>query len=191
MAVGPDLTFNGGTVVGDAFVAKVKADGKGSPTAATSAAAARTAANASRWTAAGNAYVTGFTNSTEATFPVAVGPDLSFNGSPAMPSWRRSRRRGRASSTAATSAAAGVTMAAASRWTRRATPMSPAPRSTEASFPVAVGPDLSYNGEISDAFVAKVNAAGLRLLYCGYIGGSSFECGLASRLTRGQAYVTG
>ena len=29
---------------------------------------------------AGNAYVTGFTDSTEASFPVTVGPDLTFNG---------------------------------------------------------------------------------------------------------------
>jgi hypothetical protein len=28
----------------------------------------------------GNAYVTGDTTSTEATFPVTVGPDLTFNG---------------------------------------------------------------------------------------------------------------
>lgn len=38
------------------------------------------------------------------------------------------------------------------------------------SFPVAVGPDLTYNGS-SDAFVAKVNSSGTALLYCGYIGG--------------------
>jgi hypothetical protein len=29
---------------------------------------------------AGNAYVIGYTNSTEATFPVIVGPDLTYNG---------------------------------------------------------------------------------------------------------------
>src|SRR5207249_8535543 len=29
---------------------------------------------------AGNAYVTGFTTSTEATFPGTVGPDLTYNG---------------------------------------------------------------------------------------------------------------
>ena len=43
--------------------------------------------------------------------------------------------------------------------------------STEATFPVTVGPDLTFNGG-SDAFVAKVNAAGTALVYCGYIGGS-------------------
>ena len=34
-----------------------------------------------------------------------------------------------------------------------------------------VGPDLTYNGS-DDAFVAKVNATGTALGYCGYIGGS-------------------
>ncbi len=40
--------------------------------------------------AAGNAYVTGYTDSTEATFPVTVGPDLTYNGGAATPSWPRS-----------------------------------------------------------------------------------------------------
>ena len=42
-------------------------------------------------------------------------------------------------------------------------------QSTEASFPVLVGPDLTFNG-VQDAFVAKVNAAGTALVYAGYIG---------------------
>ncbi|HPA82045.1 MAG TPA: SBBP repeat-containing protein [Thermoanaerobaculales bacterium] len=44
--------------------------------------------------------------------------------------------------------------------------------SSESTFPVAVGPDLSHNdGYVEDAFVARVNAAGTALDYCGYIGG--------------------
>ena len=53
--------------------------------------------------------------------------------------------------------------------------------STEATFPVTVGPDLTYNGGTSDAFVAKVNAAGTALVYCGYIGGSGDDLGLRHR----------
>ena len=45
-------------------------------------------------------------------------------------------------------------------------------------LPVAVGPDLTFNGYI-DAFVAKVNAAGTALDYCGYIGGSDTDIGYA------------
>jgi len=47
-------------------------------------------------------------------------------------------------------------------------------KSPESSFPVTVGPDLSYNGGVygGDAFVAKVSADGKTLLYCGYVGGA-------------------
>ena len=41
------------------------------------------------------------------------------------------------------------------------------------TFPVIGRPDLTYNGGESDAFVAKVNASGTALVYCGYIGGRS------------------
>ena len=44
--------------------------------------------------------------------------------------------------------------------------------SSEGTFPVTVGPDLTYNGGVLDAFVAKVNASGAALDYAGYIGGS-------------------
>lgn len=43
--------------------------------------------------------------------------------------------------------------------------------STEASFPVTVGPDVTENGGI-DAYVAKIDPTGTRLIYAGYLGGS-------------------
>ena len=46
--------------------------------------------------------------------------------------------------------------------------------STEASFPVTVGPDLTHNGGI-DGFVARVNAAGAALVYAGYVGGNGTD----------------
>src|SRR6266851_1938213 len=51
--------------------------------------------------------------------------------------------------------------------------------STQATFPVTIGPDLTFNGG-NDAFVAKINAAGTALLYCGYIGGSGPDLGFGS-----------
>ena len=39
--------------------------------------------------AAGNAYVTGSTGSTEASFPASGGPDLTHNGGTTTPSWPR------------------------------------------------------------------------------------------------------
>jgi len=59
------------------------------------------------------------------------------------------------------------------------------------TFPVTVGPDLTYNDNI-DAFVAKVNAAGTALSYCGYIGGLSTDEGFGIAVDgAGNAYVTG
>ena len=42
--------------------------------------------------------------------------------------------------------------------------------STEANFPVKVGPDLTHNGGTHDACVRKVNVMGSDLEYAGYIG---------------------
>jgi hypothetical protein len=52
--------------------------------------------------------------------------------------------------------------------------------STESSegsgFPVQGGPDLTHNGG-ADAFVAKIDASGSDLAYCGYVGGQGVDWG--------------
>ena len=64
--------------------------------------------------------------------------------------------------------------------------------SSQTSFPDTVGPDLTYNGGGSDAFVAKVNATGSALDYAGYIGGSGADIGFGIAVDpRGNAYVAG
>jgi hypothetical protein len=64
--------------------------------------------------------------------------------------------------------------------------------STEASFPETGGPDLTYNGGFSDAFVARVNPAGTALLFCTYLGGSGDEYAYAVAVDGlGAAYVAG
>ena len=64
--------------------------------------------------------------------------------------------------------------------------------STQASLPVLGGPDLTYNGGVFDTFVAKVNAAGTALVYCGYIGGAADDRGTGIAVDfGGNAYVTG
>ncbi len=46
------------------------------------------------------------------------------------------------------------------------------------SFPAVVGPDLTFNGGISDGFVAKVAPDGSRYVYAGFIGGEcTGDCG--------------
>jgi len=77
VTMGPDLTFNGSN---DAFVAKVKADGTGLVYAGYVGGSANDFDGGVAVDSVGNAYVTGWTSSSEATFPVTMGPDLSFNG---------------------------------------------------------------------------------------------------------------
>lgn len=74
---GPDLTYNS---LGDAFVAKVKADGTGLLYAGYLGGSSGEDGSGIAVDSAGNAYITGYTNSTETTFPVTSGPDLTHNG---------------------------------------------------------------------------------------------------------------
>src|SRR6266540_3938513 len=141
---------------------------------------------------AGNAYLTGITTSSQATFPVSVGPDVTFNGA--------------AEAFVAKVNAAGTGLVYAGyiggsgedRGTGIAVDgagnayVTGQTDSTEASFPVLVGPDLTFNGGLADAFVAKVNAAGTALVYAGYIGGSGEDGGTGIAVDgTGNAYVTG
>lgn len=127
--------------------------------------------------AANNAYITGYTDSPESSFPVAVGPDLTYNGGPEGSAWDAFVAKVKADGTglvyagyiggsgydgAKAIALDGVGSAYVTGETY----------SDEATFPVTVGPDLTYNGGHADAFVAKVKEDGTGLAYAGYIGGS-------------------
>jgi hypothetical protein len=141
----------------------------------------------------GNAYVTGFTDSTEASFPVTAGPDLSYNGANFDAFVAKIKADGTglvycgyiggssndgADSIAVDGAGNAYVTGGAS--------------STQATFPVVGGPDLTYNGGPVDAFVAKVSAAGTALVYCGYIGGSGIDLGHGIAVDgAGAVYVTG
>ncbi len=60
-------------------------------------------------------------------------------------------------------------------------------------FPIPSGAfDPSYNGGLTDAFVAKLNPAGSELTYATFLGGSSYDSGAAVAVDRsGSASVTG
>ena len=77
MTVGPDLTYNGNT---DAFVAKVNSNGTALIYCGYIGGIGDDEGYGIAVDGSGNAYVTGITSSTEATFPVTVGPDVTFNG---------------------------------------------------------------------------------------------------------------
>ncbi|HEX9942510.1 MAG TPA: SBBP repeat-containing protein [Thermoanaerobaculia bacterium] len=139
----------------------------------------------------GNVYVVGGTGSSEATFPETVGPDLTYNSSNDafvaklnasgmliyvgyIGGDAEDGAQGVAVDGAGNAYVAGTTA------------------STQASFPVKVGPDLTHNGG-NDAFIAKVNSAGTALIFAGYIGGSFDDRGYDIALAPGTSipYVTG
>jgi hypothetical protein len=140
---------------------------------------------------AGNAYVTGFTGSSEATFPVTGGPDLTFSGNrdafvvkvnPAGTALVYAGYIG------GTGDDLGLGIAVDSVGNAYITGQTTSAQNT---FPVTGGPDLTFGG-VADAFVAKVNAAGTGLVYAGYIGGNADDAGLGIGVdSAGSAYVTG
>src|SRR6266540_2187703 len=186
--VGPDLTYR---AANDAFVAKVKADGTGLVYCGYIGGSGGDFGQGIAVDGSGNAYVVGYTDSTAASFPETVGPDLTFNGSTDA-FVAKVNAAGTALVYCGYIGGSGIDIAygvavdtAGNAYVTGYT------LSSEATFPVAVGPDLTFKGG-NDAFVAKVNAAGTALVYCGYIGGSGDERGFGVAVdTAGNAYVTG
>src|SRR5262245_38544991 len=145
----------------------------------------------------GNTYVTGYTTSTEATFPVTVGPDLTFNGGGTDAFVAKVNAAGTAlvyaSYIGGSAGDGGWGIAVDGAGNAYVTGQT---SSSETTFPVTVGPRLTYNGGLNngalDAFVAKVNPAGTALVYCGYIGGTVNDIGYGIAVDgAGNAYVTG
>jgi hypothetical protein len=136
----------------------------------------------------GNAYVTGYTHSSN--FPAVVGPDTTFigNGDAFV-------AKVNPSGTALVYAGflggsyydVGRGIAVDSSGNAYVT------GGTDSSdFPAVVGPDTTFNGGFRDAFVAKVNPSGTALVYAGFLGGSSSDAGYGIAVDAfGNAYVTG
>jgi hypothetical protein len=190
VAVGPDLTHNGS---GDVFVARVNSAGTALDYCGYIGGSGHEMGSAIAVDGSGNAYVMGFTSSTESTFPVTVGPDLTHNGGEYDVFVAKVNSSGSALVYCGYIGGSGLDdgtgIAVDSSGNAYVTGITP---STESTFPVTVGPDLTYNGGVEDAFVAKVNASGTALVYCGYIGGSSDDYGRGIAVdSSGNAYVTG
>jgi len=144
---------------------------------------------------AGNAYVSGYTRSVEPTFPVVVGPDLTFNAGPGNGDIFVAKVNPEGSGLVYCGYIGGEGFEGG--WDIAVDDLGNAyitgeVGSTEDSFPVLGGPDLTFNGAIFDAFVVKVNAAGTSLGYCGYIGGENDDGGYGIAVDgSGNAYITG
>jgi hypothetical protein len=158
--IGPDLDFNGGTW--DAFVAKVAADGTQLDCAGYIGGGAEDSASGIALDTAGNAYVTGTTLSSENDgFPLFLGPSLVHSGGSdafvtrvtADGSWLD--YSGYIGGSGSDSAGGIAVDSYGNAYVMGTT------TSDEYTFPVAVGPDLTFNSYPPsqwrpDAFVAKV-----------------------------------
>jgi hypothetical protein len=188
---GPRLTYKGDE---DVFVAKVMADGTDLVYCGYLGGGGLDIGYGIAVDASGCAYVTGCTGARPAYFPMNGGPSEVFNGGfdafVAKISANGTRLysgyiggsgydygRGIAVDASGCAYVVGYTT------------------SDQATFPETVGEQwhLSvFNGGTYDAFVAKVNAAGNALAYCGYIGGSGDDYGTGIAVNAsGCAYVTG
>jgi hypothetical protein len=166
---GPDLTFNG---MSDAFVTKVRPDGSGLVYAGYIGGSGDDQGFSIAVDGSGAAYVTGYTESDQATFPVGNGPDLTYNnGGDAFVAEVRSDGGGLVYASyiggSLQESGEGIAMDSSGAvyitgWTQ----------SDQASFPVVGGPDLTYNGGDYDAFVAKISAPPPPALSINYSAGS-------------------
>jgi hypothetical protein len=183
-----DTSFNGGT---DAFVAKINSTGSAISYSGYIGGSGIDEAFGIAVDGLGNAYVTGRTTSTEATFPEIVGPDLIFNGM--IDAFvAKINAAGSALSYAGYIGGSGddegfgiaVDGAGNAHVTGRTT-------SSEATFPVSNAFDLTLNGT-SDGFIAKVNPMGNALAFAGYLGGNGLEEGFGAAIAGvRQLYVAG
>lgn len=185
---GPDLTYNGRT---DAFVAKIKADGSGLAYAGYLGGEGDDEGHSIAVDSAGNAYVTGLTTSFETSFPVTVGPDLTFNG--AIDAFvAKINPTGTALDycgyVGGDDEDEGLGIAVDGTGRAYLTGLT---ASTETTFPKLSGPKLTFGGAI-DAFVARVKADGSSLEYAGYVGGSGDDQGRGIAVdASGNAYIAG
>jgi pimeloyl-ACP methyl ester carboxylesterase len=184
--VGPDTSYNG---YYDAFVAKVNPSGTGLVYAGFLGGSDIDGGSDIAVDADGNAYVTGWTSSSN--FPAVVGPDTSYNGG----SYDAFVAKVNPSGTGLVYAGflggsdedVGLAIAVDADGNAYVTG-----GTTSRNFPAVVGPDTSYNGDPYDAFVAKVNPSGTGLVYAGFLGGSDRDVGRGIAVdAAGNAYVTG
>ena len=185
---GPDISYNGGTH--DAFVCKLNSTGTARYYCGYIGGSSDDYGYGIAVDASGNAYITGSTDSNQATFPVAVGPDLTY--------WQYTEAFVAKVTSSGTALAYcgyiaghgydnGYGIAVDARGNAYVT------GSSGGGLPTVVGPNLNFTGwGYTDAFVAKVSSIGDALVYCGYIGGNNVDHGYGIAVDpSGNAYVVG
>ncbi len=127
----------------------------------------------------GNLWATGWTTSSQATFPTAVGPDLTYNGGGSPfgdaivvkfdPTGTVLLSCGYIGGLDIEFGNGIATDSAGNCYVVGHTQSRPVD-----GFPVLVGPHLLHDGGF-EGWIAKVTASGSALVYCGYIGGNNVE----------------
>jgi hypothetical protein len=199
--IGPDLAYNGGE--NDAFVAKVDPEGTALLYAGYIGGSSVDTGDGLAVDAAGNAYITGKTSSSEASFPDKVGPDRTYNGGKHDAFVAKVDAAGALFYAGYIGGSgddfgAGIAVDAAGN-----TYIAGSTNSDETTFPVKIGPGETYNGNLTcgiapeihpcfDAFVASVTASGAGLAYAGYVGGTGDDWGGGIAVdASGDTYITG
>lgn len=171
---GPDLTFNGQV---DAFVAKISPSGEEIVYCGYIGGEGEDVAQAIAVDSAGFAYITGYTGSTEKTFPVTFGPDFDYNGGFYDAFVAKVFSAGTylvyCGYLGGSGYDVGLGLAVDSWGCAYVTGFT---SSNQESFPVKEGPELTFSGSF-DAFLAKISYNGARIIFCGYIGGSEADYG--------------
>jgi hypothetical protein len=182
-----DQIYNGGT---DAFIAKVAADGMGLVFAGYLGGEGGDTGVDIAVDADNFVYVTGYTSSSQKTFPVKKGPDLSYGGNGDV--WVAKVHAIEGIQYCGYVGGAGVeTPGGIAIDSAGAAYVTGGTIGSADTFPRTVGPDLTYNGD-NDAFIAKVAADGAGFAYSGFIGGAAYDIGSAVAVDADRnAYVTG
>ena len=191
VTVGPDLTQNDGDTDLDAFIAKVSVDGTSLIYAGFIGGDDRDFGFDIAVDSSGNAYVVGSTQSTDTSFPTAVGPSLTRSGTSDGYITKVSSDgtsilySGFIGGSDVDSANAVAVDSSGNAFIAGST------SSTPATFPETVGPYLTYAGG-GDIFVAKLLSGGTTYAYNGYIGGSGSDSATDIAIdSSGAAYIIG
>src|SRR5262249_26079621 len=141
--------------------------------------------------ASGNAFVSGMTESDESTFPVTVGPDLTFGGVEDGFVGKIEADGSGFIYLGYIGGADGDEGGGIAIDSHCAADVSGTARSDEMTFPVVDGPDLTENGGI-DIFVSKIEPDGSAFNFLGYVGGDNTDEGFGIALdSAGSVYVSG
>jgi len=140
----------------------------------------------------GIAWVCGATQSDEASFPVKIGPDLTYNDDGEHRDAFVAKVKADGTELLYCGYIGGADYDFAQRIATDSNGnayLTGSTYSDESTFPVAVGPDLTFNWSGMDPYLAIVSEDGSHLHYCGYIG-EGYGFGIAVDV-EGKAYITG